>query len=79
MGSIQMKGAILNDCAVIDVDMTHILKLYFISALFFAGPGKKLDLGVMGRKNIEGALKTVDLEKILSHMYLGRIFLKIHI
>jgi hypothetical protein len=48
MGSIKMKGAILNDCAVIDVDMTHILKLYFISALFFAGPGKKLDSGVMG-------------------------------
>jgi hypothetical protein len=29
--------------------------------------------------NIEGALKTVDLEKILSQTYLGRIFLKLYI
>jgi hypothetical protein len=32
-----------------------------------------------GGWNIEGALKTVDLEKILSPMYLGRIFLKLHV
>ena len=29
--------------------------------------------------NIEGALKKVDLEEILSRTYLGRIFLKVHI
>ena len=29
--------------------------------------------------NSEGALKKVDLEKILSRTYLGRIFLKLHI
>jgi hypothetical protein len=29
--------------------------------------------------NIEGTLKTVDLEGILSRTYLGRIFLKLHI
>jgi hypothetical protein len=29
--------------------------------------------------NIEGAFKKVDLEKILSRTYLGRIFLKVHI
>ncbi len=28
--------------------------------------------------NIEGTLKKVDLEKILSQTYLGRIFLKLH-
>jgi hypothetical protein len=32
-----------------------------------------------GGGDIEGALKTVDLEKILSQTYLGRIFLRLHI
>jgi hypothetical protein len=34
--------------------------------------------GYWGR-NIEGTLKSVDLEKILSRTYSGRIFLKLHI
>jgi hypothetical protein len=35
--------------------------------------------GFWGGGNIEGTLKTEDLEKILSRAYLGRIFLKLHI
>jgi hypothetical protein len=35
--------------------------------------------GYWGGGDIEGTLKTVDLEKILSQMYLGRIILKLHI
>ncbi len=33
----------------------------------------------IGGGNIEGSLKTVDLEKISSRLYLGRTFLKIYI
>jgi hypothetical protein len=39
---------------------------------------KTLYSGVFGVENIEGALKTVDLEKILSHLYLGKTFLKLY-
>ncbi len=34
--------------------------------------------GVLGG-DIEGSLKTVDLEKIISQMYLGKIFPKLHV
>jgi hypothetical protein len=47
------------------------------NAALSVGYMKTLDLGVLGG-NIEGALKTVDLEKILSHIYLGRTFFKIY-
>ncbi len=40
MGSIQMKGAILNNCAIIDVDMTHIVLALLYLCPFFAGPGQ---------------------------------------
>ncbi len=40
---------------------------------------KHLKRGYWGGENIEDPLKTVDFDKILSQMYLGRIFLKLHI
>jgi hypothetical protein len=40
-------------------------------------PGRHWIWGYLGG-NIEGALKTVDFEKILSSMYLGRTFLEIY-
>ncbi len=42
------------------------------------GDVEALKNGCWGGGNIEGTLKTVDFEKILSRTYLGRMYLKFH-
>jgi hypothetical protein len=45
LGSIQMESVILNNCAIIYVDMKHIVLFYFVSALFSQVQGNAGQVG----------------------------------